>query len=161
MKKALILLISLFVFSGGVASAQELGNPAMLIKEGQFDVGFQWTPMFKQGFEDYDLKRTYSDGTKNTEQKGADFENDQYYMATLTYGIIDQINVFARLGMVDGGKWLNYQPGNKLEGRLREQFRLGRRCKGEVVRVCQRSRFRPGRPVHALRQPQGEELAVP
>jgi len=50
MKKALILVVSLFVFSGGVAQAGELGNPAMLIKKGQFDVGFQWSYMFKQGY---------------------------------------------------------------------------------------------------------------
>ena len=48
MKKALTLPVFLFVFSGGVALAQELWNPAMLIKQGQFDVGFQWSYMFKQ-----------------------------------------------------------------------------------------------------------------
>lgn len=41
MKKALILLVSLFLFSGGAAFAQKPGNPARLIKRGQFDVGFQ------------------------------------------------------------------------------------------------------------------------
>ena len=56
--------------------------------------------MLKHGFEEYNLKRTYSDGYKNTGRKGADFENDKYYMATVTYGIIGQINIFARLGMV-------------------------------------------------------------
>ena len=132
MKKTLILLVSLFVFSGGVASAQELGNPAMLIKQGQFDVGFQWSYMFKQGFEDYDLKRTYSDGTSHPERKGADFENDQYYMATVTYGIIDQINVFARLGMVDGGKWLDYQAGNNWKGDLESNFVWAIGVKGKV-----------------------------
>ncbi len=132
MKKAFILLASLFVFSDGAAFAQELGNHAQLIKQGQFDVGFQWNSVFKQGFEDYDLKRTYSDGTANTGRKGADFENDQYYMATVTYGILDQINVFARLGMVDGGKWLDYEAGNNWKGNLESNFVWAIGAKGNI-----------------------------
>ena len=132
MRKALIVMVFLFVFSGGVAQAGELGNPAMLIKQGQFDVGFQWTSMFKQSFEDYDLKRSYSDGTTNTGRKGADFENDQYYMATFTYGIIDRINVFAKLGMVDGGKWLDYQADNNWKGDLESNFVWAVGAKGKV-----------------------------
>ncbi len=132
MKKALIFVVSLFAFSGGVALAGNLGNPAMLIKQGQFDVGFQWDSAFKQSFENYDLKRTYSDGTENTGRKGADFENDQYYMATFTYGIIDQVNVFARVGMVDGGKWLDYQAGNNWKGNLESNFVWAVGAKGKV-----------------------------
>ena len=132
MKKVLTLLVVLFVISGGVASAQELGNSAKLIKQGQFDVGFQWSSIFKQGFEDYDLKRTYSGGYKNTGRKGADFENDQYYMVAITYGIFDRINVFAKLGMVDGGKWLDYQAGNNWKGDLESNFVWAIGAKGKV-----------------------------
>jgi outer membrane protein W len=112
--------------------AGELGNPAQLIRQGQFDVGFQWNSMFKQGFEDYDLKRSYSDGYKDRSRKGADFENDQYYMATVTYGILDRINVFARLGMVDGGKWLDYEAGNSWKGNLDSNFVWAIGAKGKV-----------------------------
>lgn len=132
MKKAMAFLAVVSIFSGGIAFAGELGNPAMLINQGQFDVGFQWSSMFKQGFEDYDLKRDYSDGYWDTERKGADFENDQYYMATVTYGIIDQINVFARLGMVDGGKWLDHQPGNSWKGDLESNFVWAVGAKGKL-----------------------------
>ena len=132
MKHLTTLLIVIFMCSGSVAFAQELGNPAILIKQGQFDVGFQWSYMFKQGFEDYDLKRSYSDGYRDTERKGADFENDKYYMATLTYGIIDQINVFAKLGMVDGGKWLDYQAGNNWKGDLESNFVWAVGAKGKI-----------------------------
>lgn len=132
MKKVTALLIAIFMCSVGVASAQELGNPAMLIKQGQFDVGFQWSYSFKQGFEDYDLKRTYSDGYKDTSRKGTDFENDNYFMATFTYGIIDQINVFAKLGMVNGGKWLDYEPGNNWKGELESNFVWAVGAKGKL-----------------------------
>ena len=99
MKKALIFLVVFFLFSGGAVSAQELGNPAKLIKQGQFDVGFQWSYVFKQEFEDYELKKTFSDGTTKSSPKRADFEDDQYYMATVTYGIIDRINWYAAIGV--------------------------------------------------------------
>jgi outer membrane protein W len=132
MKKAITLLVVVFMFSGGAASAHELGNPAQLVKQGEFDVGFQWSYMFKQRFEDYDLKRTYSDGSKNISRKGCDFENDQYYMATITYGIIDQINVFAKLGMVDGGKWLDYQAGNDWRGDPESNFVWAVGAKGKI-----------------------------
>jgi len=103
------------------------------MKQGQFDVGFQWSSTLKQGFEDYDLKRTYSDRIpKPPVRKGADFKNDKYYMATVTYGIIDQINVFAKLGMVDGGKWLDYQAGNSWKGDLDSNFVWAIGAKGKV-----------------------------
>jgi len=132
MKRVLCLLVVAFVLSGATALAAEPGNPAMLIRQGQFDVGFQWTSMFKQGFEDYDLKRTYSDGYRDSQKKSADFENDQYYVATVTYGVIDQINVFARLGMVDGGKWLDYEPGNNWKGDLESNFVWAVGAKGNI-----------------------------
>lgn len=132
MKKIFVMVASAFVLSGGAALAGELGNPATFIGQGQLDVGFQWTSMFKQGFEDYDLKRTYSDGYRDTGRKNADFENDQYYMATLTYGILDQINVFARLGMADGGKWVDHEVGNNWKANLDSQFVWAIGAKGRI-----------------------------
>ena len=75
MKKVMILTLLLWVLSGNAAFSGDLGNPALLIDQGQFDVGFQWTSRFKQSFEDYDLSRTYSDGYRDSGKKGADFEN--------------------------------------------------------------------------------------
>lgn len=132
MKKALILSAVVFMLTGGMAFAQQLGNPDMLIEQGQFDVGFQWSYVFRQGFEDYDLKRAYSDGYRDTVKKGADFENDQYYMTTFTYGVNDQINVFAKLGMVDGGKWLDYEPGNNWKGNLESNFVWAVGARGKI-----------------------------
>jgi outer membrane protein W len=43
-------------------------------------------------------------------------------MATITYGLFDRLNVFARLGLADGGKWLDYQPGNNWKGELESNF---------------------------------------
>ena len=132
MKKTLVVVIALVFLSGGSAVARELGNPAMLIHQGQFDVGFEWNSVFKQGFENYDLERTYSDGYRDSGRQGADFENDRYYMTTFTYGIIDQVNVFARLGVVDGGKWLDYHPGNNWKADLESNFVWAIGAKGKL-----------------------------
>jgi len=132
MKKAIGLLAVGFLCLADVVLAGELGNPAQYIQQGKFDVGLQWNSVFKQGFEDYDLKRSYSDGDTSTGRKGADFENDQYYMATVTYGILDEINVFARLGMVDGGKWLDYEAGNNWKADLESAFVWAIGAKGKV-----------------------------
>ena len=122
MKKILTLLAMVIVLPGGAAAARELGNPATLLKQGHFAVGFQWTAAVEQEFEDYDLKRTYSDGYRNTDRKGAEFEDDQYYMATITYGVCDRFNLFAALGMADGGKWMDRQAGNDWQADLDSNF---------------------------------------
>ncbi len=132
MKKLIFTCVFLFVASVSSAWAGQLGNPAKLIGQGRFDLGFQWNSMFKQGFEDYGLKRTYSNGYRNDGRKGAEFENDQYYMGTITYGIIDQINVFAQLGIVDGGKWLDQEAGNNWKADLGSNFVWAIGAKGKI-----------------------------
>lgn len=65
-------------------------------------------------------------------KKGADFENDQYYMATFTYGIIDRINVFAKVGMVDGGNWYDYEAGSNWKGDLESNLVWAVGAKGKL-----------------------------
>ena len=132
MKKMVLMGLVVWIMGATISSAGDLGNPAQLINQGQFDVGFQWTDRFKQSFEDYDLKRSYSDGDRNSSRKGADFEDDQYYMATFTYGVMDRINVFAKLGVVDGGNWYDYAPGNNWKGDLESNFVWAVGAKGKL-----------------------------
>ena len=115
-------LIAVVLFTGSAVFAQMLGNPAKLIGEGQIDVGVEGVLTTKQSFSDYTLDRSYANGTSDSSRVGADFENDAYYMATVTYGVLDRINVFARLGLADGGDWLEYQPGNNWKGKLESNF---------------------------------------
>lgn len=136
MKKLLAFTLSAFVmFMGGVAFAQQLGNPAKLIKQGQFDVGLEGTLVIKQSYSDYTLNRSYSNGTSDSSRVGADFENDAYYMATVTYGVFDKLNVFARLGLADGGKWLDYQSGNNWKGSLESNFVWALGAKFDVLKL--------------------------
>ncbi len=132
MKKIIILLVFLLALPGSVAFAQELGNPAKLIQKGQFAVGIQGNWVFKQAFEDYDLKKTYPGGYKKTDRQGSDFEGDQYYMATITYGLIDCINLFCKLGIVDGGKWTDTEPGDYWKADLASAFVWAIGAKGKI-----------------------------
>ena len=127
------LLALLLVSTEGVAFAQGLGNPAELIPKGEFAVGAQGNWVFKQGFEAHDLKRSYSDGYKDTSPiGGADFEGDQFYMATISYGVIDQINLFAKLGLVNGGTWTDNEPGNNWKSDLGSNFTWAVGAKGKI-----------------------------
>ena len=123
MKKMFVFAVAVvLMLSFGVVFAQELGNPAKLIGKGEIDVGFEGVLYVKQSFSDYTLDRSYSNGTQDFSKVGADFENDAFYMATITYGVFDQLNVFARLGLADGGTWLDYQPGNNWKADLGSNF---------------------------------------
>ena len=53
-------------------------------------------------------------------------------MTTLTYGIIDQTNVFSKLGVVDGGKWKDYAPGNNWKENLESNFVWAVGAKGKI-----------------------------
>ncbi len=123
MKRGIVFGVAFFVILAvGSAFAQQLGNPAKLIGQGQIDVGVEGVLNTKQRFSDYRLNRTYSDGTTDSSRVGADFENDAFYMATVTYGIFDRVNVFARLGVADGGDWKDYQAGNNWKASLESNF---------------------------------------
>ena len=53
-------------------------------------------------------------------------------MGTITYGIIDRLNAYAKLGMVDGGELKDYEPGNNWEGDLDSNFVWAVGVKGTV-----------------------------
>jgi len=136
MKKLFAIAVaSVVVFMGGVVFAQELGNPAKLIGKGEIDVGFQGTVVLKQSFSNYTLNRSYANGSSDSSRVGADFEDDAFYMATITYGVLDRLNVFARLGLVDGGKWLDYQPGNNWKGNLESNFAWALGAKFDALKL--------------------------
>ena len=115
MKKLMFIIGSLVLCFGGISFAQELGNSAMLIPKGKFEAGFQGTWVFKQSFDDYNLGWKGSDGISGSTRKSAEFEDDQFYLATLTYGLIDRLNLFAKLGLVDGGEYKESSPDNASE----------------------------------------------
>ncbi|OQY43571.1 MAG: hypothetical protein B6242_14405 [Anaerolineaceae bacterium 4572_78] len=132
MKKTLFFIMLVFFLSGTVAFAQPAGSPVSLVKHGKIGVGLQFSDIFTQNFEDYDLKRTYSDGGRNVSEKGAEFKDDKYSMITLTYGVMEQLNLFATLGVVDGGKMIDHQTNNSWQGDLENNFVWAMGIKGKI-----------------------------
>ena len=64
-----------------------------------------------------------------------DFENDGFYTATVTYGLVDRINIFAELGLADGGKWIDHHPGNDWKGKLESNFVWALGAKFEALKL--------------------------
>ena len=56
-------------------------------------------------------------------------------MATITYGLFDRLNVFARLGLADGGDWLDYQPGNNWKAKLDSNFVWALGAKFDAIKL--------------------------
>jgi len=135
MKRVMSLLGCLIFFLGGIAFAQELGNSAKLIPGKQFGVGVQGTWVFEQTFDDYDLERKGSDGSASTTRRSAKFENDQFYVATITYGFIDRLNLFVKLGLVDGGEFKESSPGSEWKASLESNFVWAIGAKGKVFEM--------------------------
>jgi len=115
-----MMIVLLFTVGTGVAGAGELGNPVKMLKKGQFAAGFQGIYLFEQKFEDYSLKRSTA-AASDTERKSAEFKEDKFYLATVSYGFTDWLDVFAKLGVVDGGEWKDSDlaTGNQWEAKLK------------------------------------------
>ena len=132
MKKVPVFLIVICLLQAHVVFAGPLYRPTLFVGRGHIDGGVQWGAVFKERFEVYDLNRAYADGTADTVRKGADFEDDRYYLVTVTYGLFDRLNVFVRLGLVDGGKWQDCEAGNNWEGNLENSFVWAVGIKGKI-----------------------------
>ena len=135
MKRVMGLLGFLIFFPGGIAFAQELGNSAKLIPGKQFDVGVQGTWVFKQTFDDYDLESKSSDGSVDTARRSAKFENDRFLLATITYGLIDRLNLFVKLGLVDGGEFKESSPRGEWKASMESNFVWAVGAKGMVFEM--------------------------
>jgi len=133
-----LLLISGLLWS--LAAAQEFGNPAGMLPRGAFAAGFQFHWMIHQSFGEYDLQRAYSDGTGGTDVKEARFEVDEIYAATVAYGLLDRVNVFASVGTTGQGRWESDEAGvDDWESELHSRLVW---CVGGKVQVL----GAPGRP---------------
>jgi len=137
MKKTLMILFALcFFFPEGIAFAQQLGNPTRLIEKGAFNVGLQGTWVFKQAFEDFTVNRVFSNGTITTQrEENTSFEDDAFAVATVTYGLMDRLNLFAKSGVVGGGSWFFRGPGPAWEAKLKSCFVWGIGAKGTVFQM--------------------------
>ncbi len=139
MRKLLCISVLLFFASTGMALANDIASPAQMLKAGQFSLGVSGTWQSEQKYKDADIKSTtvYSDGFRESSNNNvADFKikDDQFYLATLAYGVCDRLNVFARAGLTAGGKEqysvLNNGRWAEVEAKLKDAFTWGVGAKG-------------------------------
>lgn len=112
MKKLFYLLLVLMgaaLAGGGLpqAEAQELGGSFAMTPAGSLSLGLRADWVSQQKLKDTDLKATlsnqgvsFSDTGRLT---GLKIENDYYVAANGAYGVTDWLNIFAQVGVVNGG----------------------------------------------------------
>ncbi|MFH2127430.1 MAG: hypothetical protein ABIK12_12995 [Pseudomonadota bacterium] len=90
------------------AAAEIIQASPQMVRKGQFAMSFNATWMAQQEFKRQDsYNYRNSMGERLTLHEPTwDFKikNDQYYMMKFAYGIMDRLNVYAKLGVVTGGK---------------------------------------------------------
>ncbi len=90
-----------------VTGAQELGGHFAMTPAGDLSLGLRADWVSQQKLKDTDLKATLSNqGTSFSDTgqlTGLKIENDYYLSANATYGVAEWLNVFAQVGLVDGG----------------------------------------------------------
>ncbi len=134
MRKLFGVSLLLCLVLAGPALAGDLPSPVQALKAGQFSLGISGAWQSEQRFKDADIKTAtiYSNGSReNASSPFADLKlkDDQFYLATLTYGLNDFLNVFARAGVATGAKeqysWMNNGRWSTTEVKLEDAFTWG------------------------------------
>lgn len=153
-----VLLIAIMVGLALVApaSAQNLGNPSYLLKKGQFGVGVEGYYLAEQKYkqkDSYDSTLTTwrrGEGVSSRDTTVSDnpielkVKDDQFYMASLAYGLFDRLTFFVKLGVVTGGKleMTGYSDGQAItaSSKMKSNFVWAVGGKGKIYE------FSPGGP---------------
>lgn len=106
--KKLVLAVMAFSLAAPAAWALEPMNPTAMVEKGRVAVGYAGTYVFQQKLKEYDLKRSSTLEGQSTGKKQAKFEEDQFYLTTVTVGLADWLNVYGRAGVATGGKWKDH-----------------------------------------------------
>ena len=101
----LLCLLGLLLLVG--TSAARAGGTPGFLEPGRWWLGLGADHLYRLHFDQYDLSRRFAGGGDDQEKKEAEFRDDVFTMATLAYGLSPRVNLLARVGLVDGGKWLD------------------------------------------------------
>ncbi len=109
MKKSVCLGLFLLLAMAVNANAAVISDPAGLAAAGHFQLGLEAVYQSRVKYDDStaDASRSISDGSRLAYQYAVTdlvVEEDQYYFLTLSYGLLDRLNLFAKAGVVRGGK---------------------------------------------------------
>lgn len=118
-KYASSILIFLFVM-GVVTEAFAISDPVQLINKGRFDLGIAGALTSNVRFQN-------SQGTGNNlplDISGFYMKNSKQYYATLSYGVLNNLDAYALLGFMDGGE-LHMTTWQGWKAKLRSGFLWG------------------------------------
>jgi opacity protein-like surface antigen len=133
-------LLFLFVLAGS-ALASDLPSPVRMLPAGQFSLGVSSTWQSEQRFKDSDITTNlvYANGSRSSSASGFNdlkLKDDAFYLATLSYGVTDCLNVFARAGVASGAKekysWFDNGRWSPVEVKLADAFTWGLGAKARL-----------------------------
>jgi hypothetical protein len=133
--KSIILALSLILAFASLSSAA--GNPALLIDKGKFSFGLRAIYLDEMELKDYDMKRSPSDGPTVMERKSASFKSDNTFLADITYGANDWLNLVASLGLATDGVWRDTDKasGDLWKARMDSVFLWGLGAKARLYKA--------------------------
>lgn len=114
-----VCLLAMFLVLAWSPAVRAAGSLAFL-EPGRWSLGVGADYLYRLDFDQYDLNRSFSGGSSDQEKKDGQFEEDVLAMANLAFGLSPRVNLLFRVGLVDGGKWLdtNLANGEQWEAKL-------------------------------------------
>ena len=110
LKKSVIAFFSIILLWANCPSqAAELMDPVNIAKKKQFTFGLEAAYLSEIQYDDTtaDARRHFNDGSTEDYQYAVTnltLKEDQYYFLTMNYGLLDQLSVFVKAGVVTDGK---------------------------------------------------------
>lgn len=133
-----VILACLFLAIIMAMTNPAAANPITVIPAGKLQVGVDTTYMTKQDVANDVVREIFGGIHTRTLPFGYEIENDLFSSATVTYGLTDRVNVYAKLGLVYGGElYLSNTlfPIDNMKGDLGTGFRWGIGAKGKVFEL--------------------------
>ena len=105
---AALLALAIVLSLASAAQAGVMGNPLTMVKQGTFALGIEgsWLSEMKLKDTDMSVSDKWLGVTDNWSFpiKDVKITDDANYMGTFTFGAWDWLNLFAKVGVADGGK---------------------------------------------------------
>ena len=99
-------VILAFLVLGLIVGMEDFGaaETVTVIPAEKLQVSIDTTYMTKQDIGDFEMDKTRKGTIRQTLPFGAEIEDDLFSSAVVTYGLTDSVTVYAKLGLVYGGK---------------------------------------------------------
>ena len=106
MNKIMVLAAAVFLALGAGAARAELSlDPGDTPGKGQFTLGLQSAWILSRDFKNINAKVTRGSAGYSVAARNIKITDDKALMAGIAYGLSDQFSVFAKLGVLSGGRF--------------------------------------------------------